>query len=175
MSNLTVPPNAEDHSLGPEDAKITVIEYGRYDCPHCKQALVTLGVVREQLDYPVRLIYRHFPIETPRSQSQRAAEAAEAAGNQGKFWEMHVRLLQNQNALDDAGLMASAAMIGLNMAQFASEVENGVNAEKSRPVPQRTGKRRAYTPTFFINGVRHDDEWDTDTLLAALRASLTAR
>lgn len=173
MNQLTVAANDGDHSLGPENAPVTLIEYGRYDCPHCKQALITLGEVRRQLDKPVRLIYRHFPQETPRSQSQRAAEAAEAAGNQGKFWEMHTRLLENQHALDDAGLIASAAIVGVNTAQFAGELESGANAETVR-AQFRSGLESGVrsTPTFFINGVRHDGEWDAESLLDAIRASL---
>jgi len=169
---LTVPVNTNDHSLGPEDAPTTIVEYGSYDCPHCKQAMVTLGIVRKQFGRPTRLIYRHFPTQTPNSQSQRAAEAAEAAGKQGKFWEMHVHLLEHQHALDDAGLMASAALIGLDTARFATDIETGANAEcvRSQFLSGRESGVRS-TPTFFIDGIRHDGDWDAETLLEALRAS----
>src|SRR5581483_4669149 len=105
---------ANDHILGPDDAKVTLVEYGSYDCPHCRQALGVLAEVRQQYGAPIRLIYRHFPQETKHSISARAAEAAEAAGAQGKFWEMHAHLLENQNALDDANLIAYATMLGLD-------------------------------------------------------------
>jgi protein-disulfide isomerase len=172
MNNLSVPVSAQDHVLGPEDAPTTIVEYGRYDCPHCKQALITLGTVRKQFDRPLRLVYRHFPIMTPNSQSQAAALAAEAAGRQGKFWEMHAHLLEHQHTLDDAGLLASAALIGLDSKRFAADLENHVDADSV--VSQFNSGRESgvrSTPTFFINGVRHDGDWDAESLLEALSAS----
>src|SRR5690242_11888076 len=114
MPKLSIPVGLDDHSLGPANAGITVVEYGSYDCPHCRQALVVLGEVRKRYAAPLRLVYRHFPQETPRSVSERAAEVAEAAAKQGRFWDMHVQLLENQQALDDANLIAYATMLGLD-------------------------------------------------------------
>jgi protein-disulfide isomerase len=173
VNKLSVPVNAKDHSLGPEDAPSTIVEYGRYDCPHCKQALITLGIVRKRFDRPLRLVYRHFPLMTPNSQSQGAAEAAEAAGRQGKFWEMHAHLLEHQHALDDAGFLASAVLIGLDTSRFAADLESGVDAENVLS-QFRSGRESGVrsTPTFFVNGIRHDGDWDVDTLLAVLCASL---
>lgn len=172
MAKLSLPVGPEDHTLGPADARITLVEYGSYDCPHCRQALIVLGEVRKQYNAPLQLVYRQFPQETPHSISERAAEAAEAAGAQGKFWEMHVRLLENQHALDDANLIANATLLGLDAQRFAADLEAGTYRGRVREQFESgvaSGVRS--TPTFFINGVRHDDYWDTETLLAAIRAA----
>ena len=171
MNTLSLPVGPDDHSLGPEDAPITLVEYGKYDCPHCRRALNAITEVRRQVNAPMRFVYRHFPSETPHSVSERAAEAAEAAGKQGKFWEMHAHLLENQQALNDADLIAYATMLGLDTKQFAADLEGGVQRARVREQFQSgldSGVRS--TPTFFINGVRHDDYWDAETLLAAIRA-----
>jgi protein-disulfide isomerase len=176
LSNLSKPPGPEEHSLGPADAPITLVQYGSYDCPHCSKALIILGEVRKQYGSPLRLVYRHFPREVRNSVSERAAEAAEAAGAQGKFWQMHEHLLQNQHALDDASLVVYANYVGLNTAQFTKDLEAGTYQSVVRSQFQsgvESGVRS--TPTFFINGVRHDDYWDADTLLEALKTASTAR
>lgn len=172
MVRLSLPVEPDDHIMGPDEAKVTLVEYGSYDCPHCRQALGVLAEVRQRYGSPLRLVYRHFPQETKRSISERAAEAAEAAGAQGKFWEMHAHLLENQQALDDANLIAYATMLGLDTPKFASDLEMGVYA--GRVLRQFQSGRDSgvhSTPTFFINGVRHDDYWDADTLLTAIRAA----
>ena len=176
MARLSMPVGPGDHSVGPADAPITLVEYGSYDCPHCRQALPILDEIRRQYEAPLRFVYRHFPQETRHSVSERAAEAAEAAAAQGKFWEMHAHLLENQNALGDADLIAYATMLGLDTKQFASEMEADTYAARVRQQFQSgvdSGVRS--TPTFFINGVRHDDYWDAETLLAAIRAAAPSR
>src|SRR5579872_4190862 len=113
MARLTKPVGAEDHIIGPQDAAVTLVEYGSYDCPHCRQALViTLALLKEahETGPSLRLVYRHFPPSNGRSPAQRAAEVAEAAARQGRFWEMHEHLLKNQHALDDANLLTHAAL-----------------------------------------------------------------
>src|SRR5437016_2783670 len=94
MTTLSRPVGSDDHSLGPVDAPITLVQYGSYACRHCRQALPILEEVRRRYDHPLRFVYRHFPQETLHSVSERAAEAVEAAGKQGKFWEMHALLLE---------------------------------------------------------------------------------
>lgn len=169
MIQLTKPVDATDHVLGPEDAIVTMVEYGSYDCPHCRQALaVTLSLMQELNAggrAGLRLVYRHFPSQTPHSLSQMAAEAAEAAGSQGKFWEMHEHLLRNQSALDETNLLAHAMIVGLDRQRFATELEGRAYQEKVREMFQ-SGRESGVvsTPTFFINGVRHDGDWDLDTL-----------
>jgi protein-disulfide isomerase len=175
MVRLTQPVTLDDHAIGPEDAAVTLVEYGSYDCPHCRQALaITLALLKEahETGPSLRLIYRHFPPANGRSPAQRAAEAAEAAGKQGSFWEMHEHLLKNQPAFDDANLLAYAAQLGLNTRQIATALESGAYREDVR-ADVRSGVESGVrsTPTFFINGVRHDDHWDLATLRAAIGAS----
>ena len=175
MSTLATPVRESDHILGPVDAPVTLVMYGSYDCPHCRQAMAVVEEIRQAGD-PIRLIYRHFPRETAHSPSQRAAEAAEAAGRQGKFWEMHHLLLQNQEALDEANLLAHATRLGLDTRQFAADLENHTFAERVLgDLHSGVAAGVRSTPTFFINGVRHDDFWDIDTLrLAIEKARLLA-
>jgi protein-disulfide isomerase len=175
MARLTKPVGAADHSIGPQDAEVTLVEYGSYDCPHCRQALIiTLALLKEAHENgrSLRLIYRHFPHSNGRSPAQRAAEAAEAAGKQGRFWEMHEHLLKNQHALDDANLLAYAALLGLNVRQVAADLETSVHHDAViEDVQGGVASGVRSTPTFFINGVRHDDQWDLDTLRQAIAAA----
>ncbi|HLV80766.1 MAG TPA: thioredoxin domain-containing protein [Chthonomonadaceae bacterium] len=175
MSTLTIPVRESDHSLGLVDAPVTLTMYGSYDCPHCRQSMAIVDEIREAGD-PIRLVYRHFPRETANSPSQRAAEAAEAAGKQGKFWEMHRHLLQNQNALDEANLLAYATALSLDTRQFAADLESHVFAERVlEDLHSGVAAGVRSTPTFFINGIRHDDYWDIQTLrLAIEKARLLA-
>ena len=168
---LSMQVGPEDHSLGSANAPITIVEYGRYDCPHCLQALAVIDEVRSRYD-GLRFIYRHYPIEGPNSMSDRAAQAAEAAGSQGKFWEMHAHLLANQTALDDANLIAYAEMLGLGTQRFAAELAAGTYVDSVRRQFESGRDSGVHsTPTFFINGIRHDDYWDLETLTAAIERS----
>jgi protein-disulfide isomerase len=172
MARLSLPVEKADHSIGPEDAVVTLVQYGSYDCPHCRQAISIVDEVRQRCDMPLRYVYRHFPQETPHSESHRAAEAAEAAAKQGKFWEMHNHLMENQNALDDASLLAYATMQGLDAQEVAGEMESGAHAEEVRRQFLSGLESGVHsTPTFFINGVRHDDYWDAETLCAAVQSA----
>jgi protein-disulfide isomerase len=175
MKPLLEPIGSSDHVLGPEDAPVTVVEYGSYDCHHCAGIPAIVGELRRRSKRPVRFVYRHFPQQTPHSRAELAAEAAEAAGAQGKFWEMHELLLRHQEALDGFNLLVHAAALGLDTGRFAAELDGSVY----RPLVRRQfeggrdlGVRS--TPTFFINGVRHDGFWDVDTLLAAARTAPVA-
>jgi protein-disulfide isomerase len=175
MVRLSLPVEKSDHVMGPDAAGVTLVEYGSYDCHHCLQASGVLADVREQFGAPIRLVYRHFPRETKHSVSERAAEAAEAAADQGKFWEMHACLLEHQDALDDANLIAYATLVGLDTKKFAAALETGLLSERVlRQFQSGLDSGVHSTPTFFINGVRHDDYWDADTLVAAIRAAVAS-
>jgi protein-disulfide isomerase len=172
MNRLLEPVRPNDHALGPEDAPITIVEYGSYDCSHCARVPAILDQIRKRYGHSVRFVYRHFPRQTPHSQAERAAEAAEAAGGQGRFWEMHAHLLRNQDALDDRSLLAHADALGLDVGRFTAEL----TGDAYKPLVRRqfemgrdSGVRS--TPTFFINGIRHDEFWDVETLLAAIQAA----
>ena len=96
---LAVPVNAVDHTLGPADARVTVVEYGDFECPICKQAAPVVKLAMNRFAGRIRFVYRHFPLEDVHPHALLAAEAAEAAGGQGKFWQMHDLLFDNQNHL----------------------------------------------------------------------------
>lgn len=172
MKPLLEPIGSSDHVLGPDDAPVTVVEYGSYDCHHCAGIPTIVDELRRRAKRPVRFVYRHFPQQTPHSRAELAAEAAEAAGAQGKFWEMHELLLRHQEALDGFNLLVHAAALGLDTGRFAAELDGSVY----RPLVRRqfeSGRESGVRtpPTFFINGVRHDGFWDVETLLAAVRTA----
>ncbi len=172
MARLSEPVGPADHGIGPEDAAVTLVQYGSYDCPHCRQAMGIVEEVRRTCGAPLRYVYRHFPNETRHSSAHRAAEAAESAGTQGKFWEMHALLLNRQNALDDANLLAYAAELGLDVRKIAADLESGVHAAEVRRQFQSGLDSGVHsTPTFFINGERHDDYWDAETLCDAVQSA----
>jgi len=175
MAHLTKPVGPDDHIIGAQDAEITLVEYGSYDCPHCRQALaITLALRKEHHGNgpTLRLVYRHFPSANGHSTAQRAAEAAEAAGAQGHFWEMHEHLLTHQQALDDANLLAYAALLELDVRQIAAALERHTYHEKVvQNVRNGVESGVRSTPTFFINGVRHDEDWDLDSLRTAILAA----
>jgi protein-disulfide isomerase len=170
--SLTPPVSADDHSSGPEDAPVTLVEYGDYECPHCGAAHPVVQEVRRILGPNLRFVFRHFPLQQIHPHAKRAAEAAEAAGAQGKFWEMHDLLFENQDALEDADLVRYAASLSLDAERFATELSTGVYTPRVRG-DFRSGVRSGVngTPTFFINGARHEASWDLPTLSAAVQAA----
>jgi Na+/H+ antiporter NhaA len=157
-----------DHMRGPRDASITLIEFGDFECPYCGQAE---PVVRELLaDTDLRYVWRNLPLTDVHPNAQLAAEAAEAAGAQGKFWEMHDLLLANQHALRFADLLRHAHEIGLDADRFADDLKRHAYATRvaqdleSADVSGATG-----TPTFFVNGQRHYGAYDIETLTHAVK------
>ena len=168
--NLLTPPVGErDHAHGPQTAPMTLVEYGDYECPYCGQAYPIVQEIQQRLGDRLRLVFRNFPLTQVHPHAQHAAEAAEAAGSQGKFWEMHDYLFEHQRALDDGHLAEYAATLGLDTTQFSQDMSEHAYVERVRE-DFLSGIRSGVngTPTFFINGVRHDDAWDVETLLAAL-------
>jgi protein-disulfide isomerase len=155
---------------------VTLVEYGDYQCPSCLQAYPIMIDIQEHLGDTMRLVFRNFPITTAHPQAQCAAEAAEAAGAQGKFWEMHDYLYEHQSHLDEAHLLQYARDIGLDTARFERHLESHAFAPRVREDFQ-SGVRSGVngTPTFFINGFRHDGEWDLATLTSAILAAAEKR
>jgi protein-disulfide isomerase len=169
---LTVPVSARDHVRGPATAAVTLVEYGDYQCPSCQEAHPIVTDVRHYLGDRMRLVFRNFPLTALHHDAQAAAEAAEAAGAQGKFWEMHDYLFGHQSRLDRAALLGYAAAIGLDVARFTRDLDGREFAGRVREdivSGVRSGVNA--TPTFFINSVRHDDRWDLETLATALLAA----
>lgn len=169
MSQLTLPVTDRDHIQGPDDAPVTLVEYGDYECPFCGQGFLIVKVIQRQLGDQMRFVFRNFPLTNIHPHAEHAAEAAEAAGGQGRFWEMHDILYENQNALDDAHLLAYASALKLNTQQFGGDLREHTYAGRVRE-DFASGVRSGVngTPTFFINGVRHDGSWDVETLTAAI-------
>src|SRR3954468_5500905 len=169
-AQLLVPVTERDHSLGPAGAPVTLVEYGDYECPHCRRAHPKVQRMLQQMGDTVRFVFRHFPLAEAHPHARHAAEMAEAAGAQGKFWEMHGILYENQNALEDEDLLTYAANIGIDVQRAYKELTAGTYTRKVRD-DFRGGVRSGVngTPTFFINGYRFDGDWaDTREFVQAL-------
>ena len=169
-ARLAVPVNEErDHIIGPRTAPVTLMEYGDYECPYCGQAYYEVKELERRAGNLMRFVFRNFPLTTIHPHAERAAEAAEAAGAQGKFWEMHNCLYENQQALEDGDLLEYAALVGLDIPRFIREMREGRYLNRIRE-DFLSGARSGVngTPTFFINGLRHDGPWDLATLMAAI-------
>ena len=168
-ARLAVPVGESDHAQGPAAAAVTLVEYGDYECPSCGQAYPIVKELQRRLGSQLRFVFRNFPLATAHPHAERAAEAAEAAGAQGQFWAMHDTLFENQNALDDEDLVRYAAALGLDESQFVADLARRAYAVRVRE-DFMGGVRSGVngTPTFFINGRRHDGPFDLDTLFAAI-------
>jgi protein-disulfide isomerase len=173
MSKLRIPVRPEDHSEGDPHAPITLVEYGDYECPHCGHAYPIVKRVQKHFGKRLLFVFRNFPLTQSHPHAEDAAETAEFAATQGKFWEMHDLLFEHQTrlgqplfeelavelALDPAALVTSLESEEFSAhvrADFAGGVRSGVNG----------------TPTFFINGQRHDGPFDYDALVGAINAVL---
>jgi len=172
VARLVLPVDGRDHVRGPADAPAALVEYGDFECPQCGLAHPITKEVQRRLGRKLRFAFRHFPLAEIHPHAQSAAEAAEAAGAQGRFWEMHDLLFRNQQALEDADLLRYADALGLDLPRFVSELADGTWESRVRE-DFMSGVRSGVngTPTFFVNGVRHDGPWDADTLVEALMAS----
>ena len=159
--SLTIPVGPDDHMQGPETGPVTLVEYGDYQCPVCATAYVIVQGVQERLGPLLRFVFRNFPLSQVHPQAALAAEAAEAAGAQGRFWEIHDALYENQPALSPELIGALARRLDLDMERVKLDFMGGV----------RSGV--GGTPTFFINGERYEDSWDESSLVSALRAAAT--
>jgi protein-disulfide isomerase len=169
-AHLTLPVSERDHVQGPETAPVTLVEYGDFECPYCGAAHPIVKAIQRQLEDQLRFVFRHFPLSTAHPHAMTAAEAAEAAGAQGRFWEMHDTLFENQQALDDVSLVTYARALGLDVERFEREMAAHVYAPRVRE-DFVSGVLSGVngTPTFFINGARHDGSWDAESLLEALQ------
>lgn len=157
---LRTPINGDDHSDGPETAPITLVEYGDFECPYCGRAYPIVKALQEQLGDQLRFVFRNFPIREAHPHAEKAAESAEAASEQDRFWEMHDTLFENQRRLRDSDLVDYATRLGLDVTQFTSELQSGIYEEKVQE-DFMSGARSGVngTPTFFINGERWDGDW----------------
>jgi protein-disulfide isomerase len=169
MSLLRPALDEGDHVIGNEAAPVTLVEFGDFQCPFCGQAAAILAALEETLGDAIRFAFRHFPLPAIHPHAMAAAEAAEAAAAQGEFWEMYEQLYAHQHALEIADLVGYARDIGLDVAQFERDLMSHRHRARVE-AGLRSGALSGVngTPTFFINGVRHDGSWDYDALLAAI-------
>jgi len=170
---LTQPVSAHDHAEGPADAPLTLVEYGDYQCPYCGAAYPVVKRLQKTLGKKLRFGFRNFPLTQAHPYALIAAEAAEAAALQDKFWEMHDLLFEKQTLLKPDIIPLWAERMGLNLETFGNDIKQGV-VEKHIKEDRQSGIRSGVngTPTFFINGTRHDGPPDYNSLLGALESAL---
>jgi Na+/H+ antiporter NhaA len=162
----------DDHIRGPIDASVTLVEYGDFECPYCGRAEPILRELLSEVGDEVCFVFRHLPLSDVHEHAQLAAEAAEAAGAQGRFWEMHDLLFDHQDALTARDLMGYAEELGLDVERFHAELKSREHAPRvARDVESAELSGVAGTPTFFINGQRHHGAYDIATLKKAVRAA----
>jgi protein-disulfide isomerase len=159
---------ARDHVRGAVDGRVTLVEYGDFQCPYCGRAE---PVVRELLgDADLRFVWRHLPLTDVHPLAQLAAEAAEAAGAQGRFWQMHDLLLDHQDHLGVRDLLGYAETLGLDVGRFRADLrEHRVADVIARDVESADLSGVSGTPTFFVNGQRYYGAYDIAGLTAAIR------
>jgi protein-disulfide isomerase len=158
-----------DHIQGPAGAAVTLVEYGDYECPYCGAAYPIIKEVQARMGARLRFVFRNFPITTSHPHAEQAAEAAEAAAAQDRFWEMHDLLYENQERLRADDLRAYAEKLELDVEAFGKELAEHVHVARVHE-DFMSGVRSGVngTPTFYANGVRHDGSYDLETLLSAL-------
>jgi diadenylate cyclase len=166
---LDPPVTDRDHVRGPASAPVTLVEYGDYECPTCGRMHPVLQELRENVGERLRFVFRHFPLDSVHPHARRAAEAAEAAAAQGRFWEMHDLIYNNQEDLEDEALGRYAAEIGLDVARFKDDLVESRYAPRVRE-DRFSGERSGVegTPTFFVNGRRYEGSLDLEGLLDAV-------
>jgi Na+/H+ antiporter NhaA len=161
-----------DHIRGRADAPVTLLEYGDFECPYCANAAPIIAKLLEHLGEDLRYVFRHLPLTDVHPNAQGAAEAAEAAGAQGAFWEMHDRLLSHQDALGPADIYRHASALGLDLNRFSDDLRRRRHAPRvAEDVRSADASGVSGTPTFFVNGRRHVGVYDVETLTRAVKAA----
>ena len=176
MSTRLKPPvGPGDHIQGPATAPITLTEFGDFECPFCGQAHLVVKALQEALGERLRFVFRNFPLAQVHPHALIAAEAAEAAGAQRRYWPMHDLLYDHQDALEPPDLVQYATLLGLDLDRFGGDLYAHRHRDKVR-ADLHSGALSGVngTPTFFINGVRHDGGWDFDSLWSAISGSAGA-
>lgn len=170
---LSVPVSEIDHTLGPAHAPVTLVEYGDFECPICKQAAPAVKLMLTHFSAKLRVVFRHFPQEEVHPHALKAALAAEAAGGQGKFRPIHDLLFENQGHLKSQHLRAYAGQLELDMVRFDADMEDELYLQRIREhVEGGTLSGVRATPTFFINGRIHDASFGMQSLIDGIDAAL---
>jgi protein-disulfide isomerase len=171
--SLKIPVGEKDHLQGDPAAKCTLVEYGDYECPHCGRAYPIVKRVQKHFGKRLRFVFRNFPLSEAHPHAESAAETAEFVGTKGKFWEMHDLLFENQEQLSGALYLKLSTELGLSPQELRSSLEKGKFAAHVKS--DFTGGVRSGvngTPTFFINGERHDGPFDYEDLIAAIENTM---
>lgn len=172
---LDLPVNASDHTIGSAHATVTVVEYGDFECPNCKQAAPAVKLLLDRFKDRIRFVYRHFPLEEVHPHAIEAAEAAESVGAQGKFWPMHDLLFENQAHLKPQHLRSYAERLQLDMARYSADTVDHLYLQRIREhiaSGHESGVRS--TPTFFVNGRIQDVSFGMQALFEAVEKLLRA-
>jgi protein-disulfide isomerase len=166
---LTSPVSDSDHCQGSSTAKVTLVEYGDYQCPNCQIAHLIVQLIQQQLGDQIRFVFRHFPQSDTHPDAYHAAEAAEAAASQNKFWEMHAHLLQHQSQLADNHLVEYAIVLYFDVDQFLAEMASDCHmARVQADIDSGMQSGVIKTPTFFINNLKYSDDQSLEALLEAV-------
>jgi protein-disulfide isomerase len=170
VAELTPAVGPGDHIRGRADAPVTLVEYGDFQCPYCGAAYPIVRELEREAGDIVRVVFRNFPLKRIHPQAELAAEAAEAAGAQGKFWEMHDLLYEHQERLLRSEIDRLAGLVGLDLKRFDHDLASGAWA-KTVSDQFRSGVISGVngTPTFFVNGARHDGGYSLDELMTAVK------
>ena len=169
-----LPTTDHDHVQGAAAARITLIEYGDFECPYSREAVNTVQVLRREFAGDLRFVFRHFPLSDKHPHALQAAEAAEAAAAQGAFWAMYALLFAHQWELEYSDLMDYAGRLGLDKTTFGEALNTHHYFERVR-IDVGTGRRHGVTgtPTFFVNGQKQDGDDDLRALTSAIRKALS--
>jgi protein-disulfide isomerase len=170
---LAIPVSQTDHIEGPANARVTLVEYGDFECPNCAQAYHAVNMLLKHFAGRLCFAYRHYPLREVHPHAELAAEAAEAAGAQGRFWQMHALLFDNRMHLKPNSLHQYAAKLELDLPRFDFELEQHVHLQRVQEHVaggRQSGVRG--TPGFFVNGELHDASFGFEHLEAAIDAAL---
>jgi len=170
---LMVPVSESDHAIGPAEAPVTVVEYGDFECPNCKQAAPAVALLRKRYAGRLRFVFRHFPLTEVHPHALQTAEAAECAAREGKFWPMHDLVFDHQSHLDVSDLSGYAARLQLDMKRFEADMDS--HAHLQRIGEDIRGGRDSgvrSTPTFFVNGRIEDVSFGLQRLFDAVELAL---
>jgi len=176
MATLKVPVSESDHVQGSAHAIVTLVEYGDYECPHCGHAYSIIKLVQKHFGTRLRFVFRNFPLTEVHPNAETAAESAEFAGVNGRFWEMHDGIFENQDSLGIPLLLELAEQLELS----APELRGALETQQFEPRVRedfRGGVRSGVngTPTFYINGHRHDGPFEVEDLVAAIERGIERR
>ncbi len=170
---LRPPVGEHDHVAGSLRSPVVLLEYGDYECPYCGRAYPIIQLAQRTLGDRLAFVFRNFPLGEVHPHAVTAAEAAEAASGQGKFWEMHDQIYEHQDALEVEDLLGYAEALGLDTGRMAEELTSGAYSKKVRD-DFRGGVRSGVngTPTFFVNGTRFDGDWTDPTEFVSMLAQV---